>query len=88
MYKAYHSALPNNLQRIFTKVMDTDIKVTTRQTNKFKQPKCRTTMRSMCISIRGIKLWNSLDDKTIKGSRSLYGFKICVKQQLLKNYIE
>ena len=88
MYKAYHSSLPCNLQKLFTKVIHSDTRVTTRQTNKFKHPKHRTTMKSMCISIRGIQLWNSLDEKIIQECRSLHRFKTCLKQQLLKNYSE
>ena len=88
MYKAYHSSLPCNLQKLFTKVIYSDMRVTTRQTNKFKHPKHRTTMKSMCISIRGIQLWNSLDEKIIQECRSLHRFKTCLKQQLLKNYSE
>ena len=60
--------------------------MTTRQTNKFIQPRSRTTLKRMSISIRGVKLWNSLDSEIINTNKSLHRFKKAVKQHYLNRY--
>ena len=88
MYRAYNSSLPPNLQKIFTKKTFNDNMMTTRQVNKFKQPKCRTTMRNMSISVRGVKFWNSLDEKLTVECRSLSTFKVRLKKLMIEKYKE
>ena len=88
MYKAFNSSLPENLQKLFAKKTYKDNVVTTRQLNKFKPPACRTTLKSMCISVRGVKLWNTLDENLITRSKSLINFKVCIKKLLLEAYLD
>ena len=86
MHKAYNSTLPPNIQNLFSIKLQNESKMTTRQTNKFIQPRPRTTLKSMCISIRGVKLWNSLDSEIINTNKSLHRFKKAVKQHYLNRY--
>ena len=71
MYGAYNSSLPPNPQKIFSKKTFNENMITTRQVNKFKQPKSRTTMKNMSISVRGVTFWNSLDEKLTVECKSL-----------------
>ena len=57
MYRAFNNNLPKNIQDIF--VLNTDV----RQKKNFKTKYVRTTLKSMSISSRVVKLWNKLDKK-------------------------
>ena len=81
MHKAH------NIQNLFSIKLQNESKMTTRQTNKFIQPRARTTLKSMSISIRGVKFWNSLDSEFINANRSLHQFKKAVKKHYLNSYI-
>ena len=59
----------------------------TRQINKFVLPKHRTKLKSMCISIRGVKFWNSLDAKLITDNVPLQKFKVAIKKKYLAKYL-
>ena len=86
MHKAYYSVLPKNVQKFFSRKLLNSDNVTTRQVNKFIQPKIRTTLRSMCISTRGVKFWNSLDDNIIHSNKKLPKFKKALKNWFLSQY--
>ena len=58
MYKAFNNSLPNNTQKLFVLY---DPIYMTRQNCVFKQKHAHTNLKTMCISINGVKLWNSLD---------------------------
>uniref|UniRef100_A0A672HNL4 Reverse transcriptase domain-containing protein n=1 Tax=Salarias fasciatus TaxID=181472 RepID=A0A672HNL4_SALFA len=57
MYKASNNLLPGNIQKMFR---DREGGYDLRGKFKFKQPTVYTTLKSMCISVCGVKLWNSL----------------------------
>ena len=62
MYRAFNNNLPKNIQDMF--VLNTaDVKYSVRQKNNFKTKYVRTTLKSMSVSSRGVKLWNKLDKK-------------------------
>lgn len=83
MYKAERNILPENVQKLFTKVRCTG--VITRQNNSFKLPLVRTKKKSMCVSVIGVKLWNDLD-KEIKLCKTICGFKKRYKWATIKRY--
>ena len=57
MYNAYHNELPDSLQRMFNLYVQL---YDTRQKSMFTVHHAHTNVKSMCISIYGVKLWNSL----------------------------
>ena len=61
MYKAFHFELPINLQNMF--IIDKSIYYDTRSKFNFKLRYVRTKLKSICVSVLGVKLWNALDDK-------------------------
>ena len=56
MYKAKSRTLPVYLQQLF--VFGSE-KEEHRRKLHFKHPYARTTLKQMCISVVGVKLWNS-----------------------------
>ena len=57
MHKAHHSVLPNNLQNMFKLYVSTHF---TRQRDTFRSHRVRTNIKSVCISVCGVKLWHLL----------------------------
>ena len=53
--------LPIQLQRRFTKYSSV---YSTRQNMSFVMVQVRTNLRAMCLSVHGVKLWNTLPDDT------------------------
>ena len=58
LFKTKRGLLPRNIQCLFT--LNTNNKYCTRQCNYFKVKFARTSIKSSCVSISGVKLWNSL----------------------------
>ena len=83
MYKANKKMLPLNIQRLFS--VDEVTYYNTRQLTNMKQVYIRTTLKSKCISICGVKLWNSLK-MDLRNSTTLPRFKKEYKNSLLRNY--
>jgi hypothetical protein len=83
MYKARYGQLPTNVQALFK--IGTDRYYSTRQVNKFKQSYVRTKLKSMCISVQGVKLWNSLDC-SLTNAKHIHVFKKLFKQKLIESY--
>ena len=82
MFKAYHNVLPDSLQKMFTlRVQIYD----TRQKCTFTVHRAHTNVKSMCISIYGVKLWNSLHTD-LTNSRSLQVFKKMYKLRIISLY--
>ena len=82
MFKAYHNVLPDSLQKMFTlRVQIYD----TRQKCTFTVHRAHTNVKSMCISIYGVKLWNSLHTD-LTNSRSLQVFKKMYKLHIISLY--
>ena len=60
MFKAKNIELPTNLQEMFaTKI---DKRYVTRKQNNFIVQYSKSRVKSMCLSILGVKLWNALDN--------------------------
>jgi len=70
-YKAKHNLLPGNIQKMFR---DREGEYDLRGRWSFKQPIVHTTLKSMSISVCGLKQWNTLTDD-IKESTNLGIFK-------------
>ena len=83
MFKAFHNLLPVNVQQLFSIYESV---YTTRQNCHFKHYNSRTTLKGMCISITGVKLWNSLDN-SLKNCRNVHLFNKYYTNRLLKSYV-
>ena len=83
MFKAFHNLLPVNAQQLFSIY---ESAYTIRQNSHFKHYYSRTTLKGMCISITGVKLWNSLDN-SLKNCRNVHLFKKYYTNRLLKSYV-
>ena len=62
MFKAYRYMLPMNVHKLF-RIHES--RYSSRHKCKFKQIYVRTNLKSLCISVTGVKLWNSLDNSLI-----------------------
>ena len=82
MYKARNNQLPGNIQKLF---FERDGRYNLRGEANLKTLRARTTMKSFCISIRGVKLWNSLD-AGLQQCFSVNQFKKRYKEHLFKRY--
>ena len=51
----------------------------------FVMVQVRTNLKAMCLSVYGVKLWNTLPDE-IKNCTSVNIFKKCLKQHFLSHY--
>ena len=83
IYKAYHTMLPYNIQSMFQ--YSTKIAYNTRQKHVFKEKYARTTLKSMCVSIIGVKRWNKMNSKIIY-TKSIHLFKNNYKNFILNKY--
>ena len=59
MFNLFHDILPIQLQRRFTKYSNVH---STRQNKSFVMVQVRTNLKAMCLSVYGLKLWNTLSD--------------------------
>ena len=84
MFKAYHNKLPSNVQHYFEVGACANV-YGTRQKDKFKTNFVRTNLKSNCVSVVGVKIWNSLPEK-IRDSITLFTFKSKLKQYFLVMY--
>ena len=85
MYKAFKNVLPTNLQKYFILTGNVH-SYNTRQCNHFHTHSRKTTLKSMCLSNRGVTLWNSLSSN-VKLSRSCFMFEKILKFDLLQAYL-
>ena len=83
MFKTYRYILPMNVQKLF-KIHESQY--SSRHKCKFKQIYVRTNLKSMCISVTGVKLWNSLDNSLII-CIYVHHFKKCYTNRLLNGYV-
>ena len=58
-----------------------------REKSNLKVGRARTTMKSFCITICGVKLWNNMSTE-IKNISSVIMFKKRHKEMILQRYIE
>ena len=84
MYKAAHNLLPVNIQCFFKQAGD-HVPYVTRQNRKFQISYTRTSLKAMCLSVCGPKIWNKLP-KTVTSAHSIGNFKIEHKKLLLTKY--
>ena len=82
IYKARNKLLPGNVQIIFK---DREGRYELRRVLNLKHLGARTTMKSMCISVSGVKLWNSLPED-IQHCKNLRQFKKQFKLIILEKY--
>ena len=86
MFRASQYSLPPNIQNLF-RDRDAHHSYTLRGIKNKYLPKFRTTLKSMCISVRGVKLWNDLADE-LKTCPNIIHFKHLFKKNVLKKYVE
>lgn len=82
MYKAWNNQLPENIQVMFS---DREGVYNLRRELNFKTPSARTTLKSFCISVCGVKLWNSINVETRRCS-SVITFKKRYKECIFMRY--
>ena len=82
MFNLFHGSLPIQLQRSFTKYSRVH---STRQNKSFMMVQVRTNIKAMCLSVYGVKLWNTLPDDT-KNCTSVNTLKKCLKKHFLSHY--
>ena len=84
MYSAYQGKLPDNLQSKFTLSND-DQKYNLRSKIKFKIRYVRTTKSQHCLSVIGVKMFNSLPN-LIASLPNIHLFKKHLKNYILEQY--
>ena len=83
MHKGKEGSLPANIQLFFK--IKSNSNVNTRQEGKFYVVFARTKLKSKCISICGVKLWNKLNSN-ISGIKSFKNFKSVLKKYIIDSY--
>jgi len=84
MYKARNKQLPDIIQKLFTdRVGGYDY----RENLNFRTLRVRTTLKRMCISVSGVKVWNKLQ-KELKQSPSMRLFKKRLKLVIFNRYCD
>ena len=84
IYKAKQKSLPTNIQILFGINYGKDYN--TRQLNKFYVTYSRTVLKSRCLSIYGVKMWNNLDE-VARTYPSFLAFKI-LKNEIFKEILK
>ena len=82
MFKVYRYILPMNVQNIF-RIHES--RYLSKHKCKFKQIYVHTNFKNMCISVTGVKRWNTLDNSLI--SRKNVHFKKFYTYRLLNIYV-
>ena len=82
MFTLFHGILPIQLQRRLSKYSSVH---STRLKNSFVMVQVRTNLKAMCLSVYGVKLWNTLPDE-IKNCTSVNIFKKFLKKHVLSHY--
>lgn len=84
IYKAINNLLPDNILKMFSK---RERGYNLRGELNLKHPRIRTTLKSFCISVCGVKLWNRLS-KDMKQCPSMAQFKKRFKDMVFTGYRE
>ena len=84
MFKAKNSSLPSNVQQLFT-INEESSYYSMRQKHKFAVKYARTNIKSKCLSVYGVKLWNKVSS-SIGLDSSFLSFKRNYKNYLLCEY--
>ena len=85
VHKAQLNLLPPNLQYRF-RLHDKNAMYTLRSCGRFKTRYVRTTKKSKCISVEGIKIYNSLPTR-VKSVVNVSLFKKKFKSVVFNNYL-
>ena len=82
MYKARNKQLPDNIQKLFT---DREGGYDYRGNLNFRTRIVRTTMKRMCTSVSGVKVWNKLSQE-LKQCPSMSVFKKRLRLMIFNKY--
>ena len=82
MFHLFHGTLPIHLQNRFSRYSTTR---STRRINTFVMVQARTNIKAMCLSVYGVKLWNSLLNN-LRDCNSVTIFKKNLKKYLISIY--
>ena len=82
MFHLFHGTLPIHLQNRFSRYSTTR---STRRINTFVMVQARTNIKAMCLSVYGVKLWNSLSNN-LRDCNSVTIFKKNLKKYLISIY--
>ena len=82
MFHLFHGTLPIHLQNRFTIYSTTR---STRRINTFVMVQARTNIKAMCLSVYGVKLWNSLPNN-LRDCNSVIIFKKKLKKYFISIY--
>ena len=83
MYKVKQKSLPTNIQILFE--INYSKYYNTRQLNKFYVTYSRTVLKSRCLSIYGVKMWNNLD-AVARNCLSFLAFITYLQMKFLEKY--
>ena len=84
MFRAFRNCLPENIQKLFQH-RDQHHTHDLRGRNLLYQPKVRTTAKSFCISVQGVKLWNGLSEDQ-RSCMNIYQFNREFKRNVIVTY--
>ena len=84
MYKVKYESMSSNIQQLFTNKQESSYN-STRQKHKFAVKYARTSIKSKCLSVYGVKLWNKVLS-SINLDCSFLSFKRNYKNYLLFEY--
>ena len=82
MYKVYNNLLPCKIVIMFKK---SEYRYELRGKRMMEKTKSRTKIKDQCISVRGVNIWNALDDD-LKMCQSMYQFKRLFKNKVFDKY--
>lgn len=82
MYKVNNNLLPRSIQELFE---PRDNHYNLRGSCMYKNKKTRTNIKSRCLSVKGVTLWNNLDTE-LKTCSSIRKFKIMYKSKVFDKY--
>lgn len=83
LYRASRQTLPMSLQRFFTV---REGRYNLRGENNFVVRAVRTTRKSFCVSVCGVRQWNNLEGQIKLCSNTIQQFKQKYKEMVLKQY--
>ena len=84
MHRARYNNLPGNIQKMFK---DREGEYGLRREFNFKTQCARSTLKSFCLSVRGVRTWNGIDEES-KQCSNVYMFKKRLKKKIIGKYME
>lgn len=84
MFRARNNSLPGNIQKMFC---DREGGYNLRGESNFKKQAVHSTMKSMCISVCGVNLWNGLSVE-LKQSTNIIHLKKTYKRIIFQRYMD